>query len=217
MTMDMTCIGEEFQKALFDIIVERKPDHIVETGTYFGNGSTRCMIDALKKTGKGRIITIEANPTIHLQAIKNLSDAIKDGICISLLGNALHANRYKTRVDIADELVVFSKKTHSEIHDKASLFFKAGFFPKMESNMLWKAITMCNGHADLIMLDANGFGGTDEYDYVMEINPTPFILAIDDINEIKHFKTMKKIALNSRAKILKQGNERWGYAIIAMR
>lgn len=51
----------EERKALYDIIVETKPDIVFEVGTWKGGGSTFFIASALAENKKGRLFTIECD------------------------------------------------------------------------------------------------------------------------------------------------------------
>lgn len=50
------------RKALYDAILEYKPEQCFEVGTYTGGGSTYFLAKAFEKLGKGKLITMESVP-----------------------------------------------------------------------------------------------------------------------------------------------------------
>jgi len=56
-------------KALYEAIIEKKPDVVFEVGTRRGGGSTYYISSALSTNGKGILHTVECDPSCHAQAI----------------------------------------------------------------------------------------------------------------------------------------------------
>lgn len=59
----------EDRKALYDIIVEKKPKECFEIGTYTGGGSTFFLASAFHTNGTGKIITIENDTRLYNKAL----------------------------------------------------------------------------------------------------------------------------------------------------
>lgn len=56
------------RKLLFDTIIDNKPRHCFEIGTYTGGGSTYFLAKAFEKLGKGKLITMEIDPYYYHKA-----------------------------------------------------------------------------------------------------------------------------------------------------
>ena len=66
--------GEAFSEAINQIIKKKKPNKIIETGTYLGEGSTRVIADALKD--KWRILDEKSDsPNRYWYLIEKLNGA----------------------------------------------------------------------------------------------------------------------------------------------
>lgn len=57
------------RKALFDIVVNNKPKHCYEIGTYTGGGSTYFLASAFHKIGVGKVITLESDRDSYDRAV----------------------------------------------------------------------------------------------------------------------------------------------------
>ncbi len=60
----------EDRKALFNIILEKKPKQCFEIGTYTGGGSTYFLSSAFHKLGSGKVITMENDVRLFNKAKK---------------------------------------------------------------------------------------------------------------------------------------------------
>jgi predicted O-methyltransferase YrrM len=56
------------RKALYDTILEFKPETCFEIGTYTGGGSTYFLAKAFEKNGRGKLITMESMPYYYEKA-----------------------------------------------------------------------------------------------------------------------------------------------------
>lgn len=56
------------RKVLFDTIIEKKPRHCFEIGTYTGGGSTYFIAKAFEEIGNGKLITMEIDPYYYNKA-----------------------------------------------------------------------------------------------------------------------------------------------------
>ena len=94
---------------------------------------------------------------------------------------------------------------------------RCGYFENYPFDMLGEAVKAWEGKPDFVMLDGNGYGGADEFDYLLGIAKPPFLIALDDTQAIKHDRTVKKIKASERFEILKEGSDRWGHLIAMYR
>lgn len=64
------------RKVLYEIILEKKPRHCFEVGTYTGGGSTYFFAKAFEKLGVGEVITMEIDPYYYNKAKNYFSKKI---------------------------------------------------------------------------------------------------------------------------------------------
>ena len=57
------------RKAIYDIVIENKPRHCFEIGTYTGGGSTFFLASAFYKLGSGKVITLESDKDVFDRAV----------------------------------------------------------------------------------------------------------------------------------------------------
>ncbi|MEI6304733.1 MAG: class I SAM-dependent methyltransferase [Candidatus Taylorbacteria bacterium] len=65
------------RKALYDVVINEKPDYCFEIGTYTGGGSTYFLSKALRDNNKGKLITIESDIGLYNKAVMRYSRFIK--------------------------------------------------------------------------------------------------------------------------------------------
>ncbi len=73
-------VGQMYQaerKALYNAIIENKPRHCFEIGTFTGGGSTYFIAQAFKKLGRGKLFTIENNQRLYKEAKNYYSKYLK--------------------------------------------------------------------------------------------------------------------------------------------
>jgi hypothetical protein len=214
---DPTSIGEVFCRALRETIVNAKPKRLIETGTYTGLGSTQCLLAAMRENNNGaRLVTVEANPGIYAVAIKNLKKDIDLGVVSVIHGHSLPASRIKSVEQMVSEMEDNGYEP-DEAQREANHCRKCGHFPGSPFDRMKVALSMLEGGVDFALLDGNGYGGTDEFLYLLDIAKPPFIVALDDTKAIKHSQTVDIICKDSRFEVLSHGDDRWGHLIAEYR
>lgn len=63
-------------KSLYNLVLQEDIKVIVDIGTLFGNGSTKCILEAVQESNKKdfEVFSIECNETYYRIALKNLKD-----------------------------------------------------------------------------------------------------------------------------------------------
>jgi len=69
------------------------------------------------------------------------------------------------------------------------------------------------GKVDFVLLDSAGHLGWIEFACLLNFLSSPCIIALDDTNHIKHYKSMEATRSSKIFEILREGNERYGWAI----
>ena len=65
---DCNLIGQMYvaeRRALYELILQRRPRHCFEVGTWSGGGSTYFISKAFSRLGTGLLYTLEAHPLLH--------------------------------------------------------------------------------------------------------------------------------------------------------
>lgn len=177
-------IGGAFSKKITQLIRENNLKKIIETGTLYGLGTTRAIIQALK--GDETVYSIECNPSHYRKAIENNKGAIVQ----FLLGHSI--GRAQIPVDPSfDGLPDYIVVDHKERERKSKYNSEVNF--PVNDHMLKYALSKMEYRPDLVILDSAGHMGFIEFKYLMKYAHAPFYLALDDIFHVKHFDTMQFI------------------------
>lgn len=213
----MTACSTAFCNALAAVIRKNGITRVLETGTYDGRGSTKAMAEALKETG-GFLHTIESNANLIIQARLNLKD----------LPVEVHHGCSLTPPQLPKVSTIIARMREAQRRglyvDNLSQFGEGVALQKYLDE------TKSHGHSgllgtlvdklqpELVLLDSAGCCGPEEYDVLMSwlwVVPsrTSFLLALDDINHVKHFETWGRIQ-QLKPNILFQTEEKFGSAIV---
>jgi len=198
--------GQAFKDAITKTIKENGSHFIIETGTYLGQGTTQAIISGMGESAN--LITIEVNPEHANIARRNIDDprvTILNGLSVprDLLPKRLALE------DLPDTVFI----DHQE-HERERLYQKE-VSHRVADNMLATAMSVSGNYSpNFILLDSAGHMGYQEWGYVMALyRGDEFILALDDTNHLKHYKTVQQIKQDSRFKLLWDTKEKFGSAI----
>jgi hypothetical protein len=210
---------QEFIDAIATLFRNNKIEYIVESGTYMGTGSTKTIADLVlqNKVPIKTLYTIEVDRKLFSKAIKNLrkypfvtpiwgisvdpEEAIKFVNTDDAIQN--HEKYPDVFIDTLNNPVQFYI---SELNGQLSQTSKPeGFFSKIFSNNVspkesfeknvFKRILLgvkeCN---PLILLDSAGGIGFLEFNTVLDyLKEKKFIIILDDIHHLKHFRSLAYI------------------------
>lgn len=175
--------GQAFNDKLTALVRDRRLTRIIETGTYYGTGTTMAVLKGLPP--EGEFFSIECNPEHYWKATKNLE---KYPVKLLLGLSVSHQDKpVNITYDGPDHIVVDHMPEHrDELYRKEISF-------NVPDNMLDLALGSFNYAPDLVILDSAGVMGTIEFKYLMERVSVPFLLALDDTWHQKHYKTLEFI------------------------
>lgn len=177
----MTAKGE-FLTLLADLIAEHEITKVIETGTYYGTGTTMAIIDGLTRHGKDfEFHSIEVNP-MHYAVAKTNVPKLKG---VNLI-NGLSIPRDMIYEDIdyslfPEDIIVDHKKDRERL-------YRLEVAHRVQEDVLG---SLRGFEPELIVLDSAGHIGFLEYQYVIDNYENGFYLALDDTNHIKHFLSKK--------------------------
>lgn len=226
MEKDPTEVSNEFERDARSAIMYYKPLRLLEVGTFLGKGSTLAVLHAIHDMGvrvdldgnKIRFLTIEAAKHIYVAAHNNLAYYIENGEVELLWGYSLPESRIKSYAQWAVELQKMHpnrSETLEEWERVARRMIRMDVYADAPRDMIGEAYRRVGGSFDFVLIDANGLGGTDEFDYVMELQgDKPCVIALDDTLDTKHRLTVPKIKSNPRFKILAESTARYGHMIV---
>jgi hypothetical protein len=197
----------EFAKEIRNQIGGNKCERLIETGSFFGTGSTTIIASAMRNFGLKNAIfyTIEVNADHYRKTIETLIN--------NKLINYVHP---LWGLSIPRELLYSINKVAYRYYptEVANEFIKETAFFCAPDDMLGQCLRAFNNRPDFVLLDSAGYIGTYEFDYVVNLLEEPCIIALDDTNDYKHKFTMKRIRKEKESfEILCEGDERFGFAI----
>ncbi|EHJ45959.1 glycosyl transferase family 9 (plasmid) [Solidesulfovibrio carbinoliphilus subsp. oakridgensis] len=208
----------EFARRLRETILACRPRKVIETGTFFGTGTTRAIADALLSLGtEFRFFTIECNPVHYAMAVKNLRQAglldavrILQGLTVprAVLPTVEEINRACVENVEFDDIFI----DHAE-HERALLYYQETDFKDAPDDLLGACLDTFDHRPDFVLLDSGGHMGNVEFNYLIERLAQPCILALDDILHIKHHRSFHQIRSDGRFEILASSQEKFGFCI----
>lgn len=192
---------EKLVSALTHGIANFDPRVVVETGTYLGTGSTRIILDAFGDRKPDCFYTIEVSKQLWRKASLNLSDV---PFVRCLWGLSLRKERAREFL-ITDPLL-------RELDPALDIYVDflpdpvGGYLRELEGalggeeqeacqeGLLEELLSRHKADRPLICLDSAGGTGWLEFQEVLRIQShNPFLLFLDDINHVKHYRSRRHI------------------------
>jgi hypothetical protein len=213
-------IDGSFSLAIRNAIEKYKPSKLFETGTFDGSGSTTVIAMAMKEflEPTARLITVECDPKLYKIATENMQEYWPLVHC--RLGVSVPFKKLPTKQEIIEIVKSVPEGIAVDwpelaLEDRSDHYFGETDKKDYLEDVIRKSIEFeFRARPGFVLLDSAGHMGTIEFDHLMiYMCKAKFILALDDVKHIKHYRTMEKIKADPRWKILSQGDERFGWAI----
>jgi hypothetical protein len=182
-------LNSKFSNFIIDLIQNNDINSIIETGTWNGCGSTRCLYEGLKSKSNPKLISFETDYTNYIHA-KNLYSSIP---WIEII----HGSIIKSEEFINQNL----DDTHKSWLDEDIVRYKNASF-----------VDLLDQKFDLAFLDSSEFGGFAEF---LKIKDRCKYLAIDDTNILKHRQT-REYCINNYTCLADHLDDRNGWAIFKL-
>jgi hypothetical protein len=197
--------SERLTKALRAVIGQYNPHVVIETGTYLGTGSTRLIAEAFGQNPPEKFFTIEIARRHYQLARRNLADlkfvTVLWGLSVDreqaeqfLRNDPLlrEARQYDIEVENPEDPVSFYLKELSDgeagVAEQGDEAMAADVAP---DSVLEYLLGEYRDRFPLIALDSAGGIGWLEFQLVMHVQQgLPFLLLLDDINHVKHYRSM---------------------------
>jgi hypothetical protein len=174
--------NDEFRETVAKIIETYPIDEIIETGTYNGLGSTKVFAETNKY-----VFTVECNLNNFLTATNNLKNY--ENVCVL---HAMSLNReYLLNFLLNEE---FNIDTTYDSKFPKSFYMREISQPVAIENAL--EILIKNDRKQLVFLDSAGGVGYAEFLVFMTYPLQNKILMLDDIDHIKHKRSVSYLQLN---------------------
>lgn len=234
-------VDTEFRDKMFEVICSHDIQLVFESGTYLGKGSTTTIAELFIKAKKipKNFITVEANYDYFIQAKRNLRkyEFIKPIFGISV--DYVEAAKFLLNDDIFDNLdnyhdayidhLINPKHFYlqeimvgvfqNRINSGKENWLKRNLKPEntvrnFRNNVLKDFSNLINDTLALIILDSAAGIGFYEFTQVMkEMENKSFILVLDDIHHLKHFRSKEFIKQNPEKFEMIGLNEELGWLI----
>jgi len=217
---DLTVVGaqSQFARSIRRVFEQIRPRRIIETGTYRGQGTTTAIATALRELELSDAIfhTIEVNPRHYQRAAENLARAgftnvrQHNGLSVprALLPSIEQIDESLVKRVEADQLVV----DHEEA-DRAKLYYGETDFPNLPDDLLGTLLRQFEYRPDFVLLDSGGHMGFVEFSYLIEQLRGPCVIALDDVQHVKHYHSYERIHEDPRFQIVAAGEEKFGFCI----
>ena len=218
---DLTQIDSvsEFAIQLGNVIKEFKPKKLMETGTYLGMGTTTVVTTALKENGlnDSQFFSIEVKPENHLAARKNLTENGLINYVTLLNGVSMPRKSLPTIEEIerttVKELEFEGIYVDHQESERARLYYNETNYDNVEEDLIGKCLITFENKPDFVLLDSGGHMGNLEFNYLIERLEKECIVALDDVNHIKHRKSYMQIQNDSRFELITSSDEKFGFCI----
>lgn len=166
--------------------------HILETGTYLGNGSSQMLLSLNPEV----FITIEANIEHWTEARLRLPNSVQ--VIHGLSVNRNDANDFIKSDHVLNNHSLYPHIHIDGLHDPVEFYSKEVNVSGPDSLLVSLLPTIAD-HNPIILLDSAGGIGLLEFQTVCSImGERPFTLVLDDIHHIKHFRSVDAIQNDSQ-------------------
>lgn len=214
---DLTGVQDnsEFEHFLREIIRQARPEFIVETGTYLGQGTTRIISSALKENNltAATFYSLECNPEHHRQALANLEKSGLLPFVKPLLGVSVPRSLLPDAAAIREETIEKARGDifvdHQE-EKRIELYLSETNRPNLAEDLLGRCLRECAGKPGLLLLDSAGHMGNVEFNYVLKLLRGPCYIALDDIRHVKHARSVEQMKADPRFEMLAVTEEKFG-------
>ena len=200
------------RQLLQQVIRDERIESVVETGTYLGLGSTTLVAQAFAPDSPPRsFVTIEANYSSWMEARKNLArlSFVKPlwGLSVRLdeaqaflaADECLRDHSRWPEIFIDDDRDPLSFYS-AEVRGQLGGIANAADASKYEGeDLLRRELRAASGRRLLVVLDSAGGTGFLEFSILQaECANRPFVLMLDDVHHLKHFRSLLAVRSDPR-------------------
>ena len=209
----------EFATSIRELFGRIRPAKIIETGTYWGEGTTRVIAQTLRDAGiaDATFYSIECNPENHRRALSNLAALGLLPYVKLLEGLSLPRHMLPKPEEIEERLVrnlefddIF---VDHQQHNRTALYFNETAFDQVADDLLRGCLSSFDYAPDFVLLDSGGHIGNIEFNYLITLLRAPAVIALDDIFHVKHHKSFLQIQSDPRFQVIRSSKEKFGFCI----
>lgn len=214
--------SDRLVEALRRAAAELRPQVVLETGTYLGQGTTQLLLEALADHPLEVFYTIEVSPAYYAEAVLNLAHAPVVHCLWGLTVGQSEAEAFIRNDDLLQNIAQYPDlyvdsdtpvDTYTrEVRGAGGTDEALEVIPDM---WLERLAPRVRSRRPLIALDSAGGIGWMEFQEVLRLmEAARFGLFLDDINHVKHYRSFKAMQGDPRFRIIDHDYERgWAVAL----
>lgn len=209
----------DFSKTLREVIKERRPEKIIETGTYRGQGTTTIIASAIRDFAISlvKFYSIEVNPHYYRSAYIHLRDSGLLYLVNLVNGLSIYRSQLPSRDRIKEKFLDSKWPDNVYIdHSKevrVDKYYEETHFDNIPEGMLVTCLEKLDRSPDLVLLDSGGHMGEEEFEVLVPILRKPCIIALDDVFHVKHYRNLQRVVKDRRFTVLNLSKEKFGFCI----
>ena len=185
-----------FGNLIEQLIIENKPNTILEIGTWRGLGTTKRIIDGILSanyTNQPEFISIESNKNFYNIANKNLANYLN--IVNLIYGRIIDIEAFQEHVKTLNLL------------DEHHNWLKGDIDDYLECD---KILHKLPNKIEFLLLDGGEFSTYLEYQILKDRTN---LIVLDDINILKNKKVYEELINDEKFELIFSSNERHGFAV----
>ena len=212
-----------------EFLAKYKVKAAVETGTFYGSGTTTRLWRAARKVApSATITTIECNKKYFNDARTYFAKAGLTTHLQPLLGVTVPKFMLLSLAEIEAQFV----RRESEFgelgapldhapENRVKAYFKESHAPDVEHGVLDKVIQASSTPIGLFVLDSAGHLGRVEFHYLLGLAlqfpakfSRPFCIMLDGTSHCKHLRSLQFVKKQPGWKVLRESTDRFGWAAV---
>jgi predicted O-methyltransferase YrrM len=202
------------EQKIRELILQRQPAKIIETGTFYGTGSTQIIASALRELGApSKFYTIECNPGFAEAARSNLRASGLDSFVEVLVGLSVPTSMLPTPKLMMSWLASQPENLFDDLQKERNCSdYITEISYQGADNLMYSAMEQFEFKPDLVLLDSAGCLGPVEFNYFLKLLRGTCVLILDDaLTHVKHYDNCKYMKKRPRQfKKLFEVEERYG-------
>jgi hypothetical protein len=209
----------DFAKSIGDLFREIRPRKLIETGTYFGTGTTYVITSLLKKLSirDAEFYSIEVDPKRCRQAQAYLAK-VKLAEYVRITNGLSIPRRLLPSIDdiakrYVEDISAGAIYVDHADRERALLYFNETNFADVPDDLLGECLARFDFKPDFVLLDSAGHLGEIEFKYLISRLKGVCYIALDDIFHVKHHKNFVNIQQDSRFVVKISSKEKFGFCI----
>ena len=202
------------EQKIRELILQRQPAKIIETGTFYGTGSTQIIANALRELGTpSTFYTIECNPGFAEAARSNLRASGLDSFVEVLVGLSVPTSMLPSPKLMMSWLKSQPENLFDDLQKERNCRdYITEISYQGVDNLMYFAMEQFEFKPDLVLVDSAGCLGPAEFNYFLKLLQGTCVLILDDaLAHVKHYDNCKYMKKRSKSfKKIFELDERYG-------